>query len=270
LGPVAPARLDRPAERSPFELHPDASFERIEMLVEAVVRYEPQLGLNAMEQPVKYHLLPYIGIVLREHVQGKAEPPKPAPYDRTVRETRKAGWRPLRFRLARRARSSRLVNNHHRTTERRTPQPARVSLAELRGFLEIALGELGLDLRLGSRRSAEQHEQEEPVEMVWSLHRHLPSPKPAANFGAGGGNRTRTPVSRPRILSPVRLPVPPPRRAAQCAARGDCTGCAILATLTQANGERPSHVQVFMAGLRPDLSLSLSLLPRRPPAPLGA
>jgi hypothetical protein len=31
------------------------------------------------------------------------------------------------------------------------------------------------------------------------------------NNGAGGGNRTRTPLSGPRILSPVRLPVPPPR-----------------------------------------------------------
>ena len=29
--------------------------------------------------------------------------------------------------------------------------------------------------------------------------------------GAGGGNRTRTPLAGPRILSPVRLPVPPPR-----------------------------------------------------------
>jgi hypothetical protein len=75
LGPIAPARFDRPAERSPFELHRDAPFERIEMLVEAVVRYEPQLGLNAMEQPVKHKLLAYIGIVLREHVQGEAEPP---------------------------------------------------------------------------------------------------------------------------------------------------------------------------------------------------
>ncbi len=33
-----------------------------------------------------------------------------------------------------------------------------------------------------------------------------------AKVGAGGGNRTRTPLSRLRILSPVRLPVPPPRR----------------------------------------------------------
>src|SRR5512139_3083979 len=30
-------------------------------------------------------------------------------------------------------------------------------------------------------------------------------------MSAEGGNRTRTPVARPRILSPVRLPVPPPR-----------------------------------------------------------
>jgi hypothetical protein len=30
-------------------------------------------------------------------------------------------------------------------------------------------------------------------------------------IGAEGGNRTRTPLARPRILSPVRLPVPPPR-----------------------------------------------------------
>src|SRR5688572_11101746 len=29
---------------------------------------------------------------------------------------------------------------------------------------------------------------------------------------AGGGNRTHTPLAGPRILSPVRLPVPPPRR----------------------------------------------------------
>lgn len=30
--------------------------------------------------------------------------------------------------------------------------------------------------------------------------------------GAGGGGRTHTPLSRPGILSPVRLPVPPLRR----------------------------------------------------------
>ena len=125
------------------------------------LRYESELGLNAMEQPVKHHLLAYIGIFLREHEQGKAEPPQPAPGDGAVRETRKAGRRPLRFRLARGTRSGRLVNDHHRTTERHTPQPARVSLAELRGFLEIALGELWLDLRLGSRRTAEQQEQGE-------------------------------------------------------------------------------------------------------------
>jgi hypothetical protein len=57
-------------------------------------------------------------------------------------------------------RSGRSVNDHHRTTERHTPQPTRVSLAELRGFLEIALGELGLDLRLRGRRTAERHKHD--------------------------------------------------------------------------------------------------------------
>ena len=118
-------------------------------------------------------LLAYIGIVLREHVQGKAEPPQPAPGDGAVRETRKAGWRPLRFRLACGTRSGRLVKDHHRTTERHTPQPARVSLAELRGFLEIALSELRLDLCIRSRCGAKQHEQEQRVEMVPNLHRPL-------------------------------------------------------------------------------------------------
>src|SRR6185503_11276466 len=98
-----------------------------------------------------------------EHEQGKGEPLQPTPGDGAVRETRKAGRRPLRFRLACGTRSSRWVKDHHRTTERHTPQPARVSLAELRGFLEIALGELWLDLRLRSRRSAEQQEQEQHI-----------------------------------------------------------------------------------------------------------
>jgi hypothetical protein len=38
---------------------------------------------------------------------------------------------------------------------------------------------------------------------------------------AGGGNRTRTPLARPRILSPVRLPVPPPRHVVQCVELGE-------------------------------------------------
>ena len=36
--------------------------------------------------------------------------------------------------------------------------------------------------------------------------------EPAASDGAGGGNRTHTLLAEPRILSPVRLPVSPPRR----------------------------------------------------------
>jgi hypothetical protein len=43
---------------------------------------------------------------------------------------------------------------------------------------------------------------------------------------AGGGNRTRTPLARPRILSPVRLPVPPPRHVIQYVEPGDSTGLA--------------------------------------------
>ena len=113
-----------------------------------------------MEQPLKHQLLAYIGILLREHVQREGEPPQPAPGDGAVRETRKAGWRPLRFRLAGRARSGRWVKDHHRTTERHTPQPARVSLAKLRGLLEVLLGELRLDLCIRSRCGTKQHEQE--------------------------------------------------------------------------------------------------------------
>jgi hypothetical protein len=45
------------------------AFERIQMLVETVVRYEPQLGLNAMEQPVKHDLLPYIGVLLPDRCE---------------------------------------------------------------------------------------------------------------------------------------------------------------------------------------------------------
>ena len=174
LGPAAPARLERPAERPPFELHPDAPFERIEMLVEAVARREPQLGLNAMKQPVEHHSLAVIVSLVREHIQGPAEPPQAAPGDGAVRETRKAGWLPLRFRLACGTRSGRLVNDHHRTTERHTPQPAGVSLAELGGFLEPSLGELWLDLCIRSRCRAKQRERQQSVEMVPNLHRPLP------------------------------------------------------------------------------------------------
>src|SRR4029434_10013009 len=117
--------------RAPFELHPDAPFERIEMLVRAVALHalhELQFGLNAMEHTVKHYLLPYIGILLREHVQGKGEPPHAAPGDGAVRVTRKARWRPIWFRLAGGPRFSRWVKDHDRTTERHSPQPARVSL----------------------------------------------------------------------------------------------------------------------------------------------
>ena len=153
---------------------------------------------------MKHHLLAYIGIVRREHVQGEAEPPQPAPRDGAVRETRKAGWLPLRFRLACGTRSRCLVNDHHRTTERHTPQPARVSLAERPGFLEIALSELWLDLSIRSRRSAEQHEQEERAEIVSSLHRHLPSPKASPK----PSTRDRLAKERPTLCSTDILSMP--------------------------------------------------------------
>jgi hypothetical protein len=147
LGPLAPARLERPAERPPFEPYPDAPFERIEMLVEAVAVSlpEPQLGLNAMEQPVKHILLPCIGIA-REHIQGKAEPSHPAPSDWARPRYPESGVAapPVPAGLWHAFRS--LVKDHHRTTERHTPQPARVSLAELGGLLEPSLRELWLDL----------------------------------------------------------------------------------------------------------------------------
>src|SRR4051812_42951478 len=45
--------------------------------------------------------------------------------------------------------------------------------------------------------------------------RTVPGNEPSVSeVSAGGGGRTRTPLARPRILSPVRLPVPPPRHQA--------------------------------------------------------
>jgi hypothetical protein len=57
------------------------------------------------------------------------------------------------------ARSGRRVENHQRTTERHTPKPARVPLAELLGFIEIALSELRIDLRLRIRYRAKQEQE---------------------------------------------------------------------------------------------------------------
>ena len=147
--PAATARLQRPAKRPPFELHPEAPFERIKVLVEAVARrrHERQRVLNTMEQPVTPHLLASLGILLRKHVQGHGEPSQPAPFDGAVREA-ETGYRPVGFRLVCGTRSGRWVNDHQRTTERHTPQPARVSLAQLRGLFEIAFCELWFDLAL--------------------------------------------------------------------------------------------------------------------------
>ena len=120
---------------------------------------------------MKHDLLTCIGIRAREHVQGPHEPPLAAPGDGAVRETQKAGERPLWFRLACGTRSGPWVKDYHRTTERHTPQPPRVSLAELRGFLEVPLCELRLDLRIRDRCGAKQHEQRHSVERVPNPHR---------------------------------------------------------------------------------------------------
>src|SRR5215475_12971587 len=75
----------------------------------------------------------------------------------------------------------RLVKDHHRTTERYAPQPARVSLAELRDFLEPSLGELWLDLCIRDRCRAKQHEQLQSVEMVPDPHPISPLPEFSSN-----------------------------------------------------------------------------------------
>ena len=51
-------------------------------------------------------------------------------------------------------------------------------------------------------------------------------------IGAGGGNRTHTSLAGPRILSPVRLPVPPPRRLVESIVYA---GCFALAADLSAN-----------------------------------
>src|SRR5688572_33070641 len=51
-------------------------------------------------------------------------------------------------------------------------------------------------------------------------------------MSAGGGNRTHTSLTGPRILSPVRLPVPPPRQVVTClmlsVSYGDSCGGALV------------------------------------------
>src|SRR4029077_4549104 len=115
---------------------------------------------------------------------GPGEPPQPAPGDRSVRDTRKARCRSLRFRLACGMSFGRLVKDHHRTTERYAPQPACVSLAELRDFLEPSLGELWLDLCIRGRCGAKQHEQRQSVEMVPDPHPLPPCRSLAQTLGA--------------------------------------------------------------------------------------
>ena len=56
------------------------------------------------------------------------------------------------------------------------------------------------------------------------LTSHRPRPNTSeASESAGGGGRTHTSLTGPRILSPVRLPVPPPRQVVQCVELFDFT-----------------------------------------------
>src|SRR5439155_15270217 len=64
--------------------------------------------------------------------------------------------------------------------------------------------------------------------------------------GAGGGSRTHTPLAGPRILSPVRLPVPPPRHLIQWVELKDSTPASF------------SVVHAFSAWLSPAASGGLS------------
>jgi len=100
LGSSIATRLQRASERAPLEPHPHATFEAIEMLVETILRHQPELGLNAMEEPVEHYLLPHRRIVLWKKGQGKTEPPHTAPRDGAVHETLQTGCRPSGSRSA--------------------------------------------------------------------------------------------------------------------------------------------------------------------------
>lgn len=99
---------------------------------------------------MKHELLQQIGIVCRQHEQGKGEPPLPAPEDGAVHDAPKAGRRPVGLRLVCGVASSPWVKDHQRTTQRHTPEPARVALAELGDLIEPSLGNLWLDLCIRS------------------------------------------------------------------------------------------------------------------------
>src|SRR5689334_23356156 len=118
----------------------------------------------------------------------------------------------------------RLVKDHHRTTERHTPQPARVSLAELLGFLEPALGGLWLDLCIRGRCGTEQREQRQSVDMVPDPHPRPPCRSLAqtldanyAGFQLEAGLTLDQTAQRLRIqvdvLSMLRLATPAFRRS---------------------------------------------------------
>ena len=74
-----------------------------------------------------------------------------------------------------------------------------------------------------------------------------------SDVSAGGGDRTHTPISGPRILSPVRLPVPPPRPEAQHVELADSNSAALVrlvASRVEPLPNREDLILQFAAALR--------------------
>jgi hypothetical protein len=121
------------------------------MLVEAVARREPQLGLNAMEQPVKHIAGVHRQSCPRAYKGGLNHRNPPQSQGRP--RNQESSWLPLRFNWL----VARVPVAWSKITtgpERHTPQPAR----SLAGFVasRIALSELRLDLCIRGRCGAKQ------------------------------------------------------------------------------------------------------------------
>src|SRR5688572_27340776 len=74
---------------------------------------------------------------------------------------------------------------------------------------------------------------------------------------AGGGDRTRTTLSDHRILSPVRLPVPPPRRADESIARR--RGHDVRALESAAKAHHSLNLRITEGAVRGDASVVVNL-----------
>jgi hypothetical protein len=85
-------------------------------------------------------------------------------------------------------------------------------------FISLHFGSSWLELDRVSFSRAQFWAQQGHFEGIFGYcGRRLNARKPFSDAdldGTEGGNRTHTPLTGPRILSPVRLPIPPPRHAA--------------------------------------------------------